>query len=135
VRTSGVVEQARAYEKAVVLYGRPERDFVRRFGDLTPDAALARLRPFTLRTRRASPETRPSRRSGRSTTSRGSPERPSGDDPDPRLAICDNCGRAVERPYRLQRFQGRLPNVCADCLQKIARGVAQAHLAVSRWST
>jgi hypothetical protein len=38
---------------------------------------------------------------------------------------CDLCGEPVENPYRLRRFQGRMPRVCGNCLVKIARAVAQ----------
>lgn len=39
---------------------------------------------------------------------------------------CDNCGRKVERAetYPLARFNGRVPRVCGECVERIGRGVA-----------
>jgi hypothetical protein len=45
---------------------------------------------------------------------------------------CDNCGGEVDRPYSLGRFQWRQVAVCAACLAKITRGVAQVERAVLR---
>lgn len=52
--------------------------------------------------------------------------------PVPARTYCDNCGRRVRRPYRLGRWQGRPALVCGDCVEKIARGIAQAERAVRR---
>lgn len=46
--------------------------------------------------------------------------------------ICDECGRSVERPYTLGRWQGRIPRLCGSCLERICRGVAQADRAARR---
>ena len=48
------------------------------------------------------------------------------------VLCCDECGRRVAKPYTLNRFQGRLPRVCGDCLARIARGIAQVDRAVRR---
>lgn len=43
VKGGGPVEALRVYELAVARYSRSEREFVRRFGHLTPTAVLSRL--------------------------------------------------------------------------------------------
>ena len=46
------------------------------------------------------------------------------------VVTCDECGKAVEKPHKLARFQGRLPSLCGDCLTLVVRGVAQVDRAV-----
>jgi hypothetical protein len=45
---------------------------------------------------------------------------------------CDNCGRTVDRRYALERFQGRIPYVCGDCLERIVAGIVAVVRATQR---